>query len=39
MEALGPTRTTAYLTVKRAEAAAFAEHDAAWECFHHFTKF
>jgi len=19
--------------------AAFAEHDTAWECFHHFTKF
>ena len=38
MSALGPLRSTAYITVKRAEAAAFAEHDAAWECFHHFTK-
>jgi glutamine synthetase len=39
MEALGPLRSSAYLAVKRSEAAAFAEHDAAWECFHHFTKF
>ena len=39
MEALGPLRSTAYVTVKRSEAAAFAEHDTAWECFHHFTKF
>jgi len=38
MNALGPLRSTAYLAVKRSEAAAFAEHDAAWECFHHFTK-
>jgi glutamine synthetase len=39
MDALGPLRSTAYLTVKRAEAEAFAAHDTAWECFHHFTKF
>jgi glutamine synthetase len=39
LEALGPLRSTAYLAVKRSEAAAFAEHDTAWECFHHFTKF
>jgi glutamine synthetase len=39
MDALGPMRATAYLAVKRSEAAAFAEHDTAWECFHHFTKF
>ena len=39
MNALVPLRATAYLAVKRSEAAAFAEHDAAWECFHHFTKF
>ena len=39
MEALGPLRSTAYVAVKRSEAAAFAEHDTAWECFHHFTKF
>jgi glutamine synthetase len=39
MEALGPLRSTAYIAVKRSEAAAFAEHDTAWECFHHFTKF
>jgi glutamine synthetase len=38
MDALGPLRSTAYLAVRRAEAAAFAEHDTAWECFHHFTK-
>jgi glutamine synthetase len=37
-EALGPLRATAYLAVKRSEAAAFAEHDTAWECFQHFTK-
>ena len=36
MRALGPLRSNAYLTVKRAEAAAFAEHDTAWECFRHF---
>jgi glutamine synthetase len=39
MEALGPLRRTAYLSVKRAEAATFAARDAAFECFHHFTKF
>jgi glutamine synthetase len=39
MEALGPLRSTAYVAVKRSEAAAFAEHDTAWECFHHFSKF
>ena len=39
MDALGPLRRSAYLEVKRSEAAAFAEHDEAWECFHHFTKF
>ncbi len=36
---LGPMRSTAYLAVKRAEAAAFAEHDTAWECFQHFLRF
>jgi glutamine synthetase len=39
MDALGPLRASAYLAVKRSEAAAFAAHDTAWECFHHFTKF
>ena len=39
MDALGPLRSSAYLAVKRSEAAAFAEHDTDWECFHHFTKF
>jgi glutamine synthetase len=39
MDALGPLRRTAYLTVKRSEASAFAAQDAAFECFHHFTKF
>ena len=38
-EALGPLRRSAYLAVKRSEVAAFAGHDAAFECFHHFTKF
>jgi glutamine synthetase len=39
MTKLGPLRSVAYLAVKRAEAAAFAEHDAAWECFQHFARF
>jgi glutamine synthetase len=38
MTALGPLRSQAYLAVKRSEAADFAAHDAAYECFHHFTK-
>jgi glutamine synthetase len=39
MAALGPLRRTAYLAVKRSEAAAFADaDDVAWECFEHFTK-
>ncbi len=39
MEALGPLRRRAYLAVKRAEAAAFADQSVGYECFHHFTKF
>jgi glutamine synthetase len=39
MGALGPLRSAAYLAVKRAEAAAFAGHDAAFECFRHFISF
>jgi len=39
MDALGPLRSSAYLAVKRSEVAAFAGRDAAFECFHHFTKF
>src|SRR5215469_2632199 len=39
IDALGPLRSSAYLAVKGAEAAAFAEHDAAWECFQHFLRF
>ena len=39
MTALGPLRSAGYLAVKRAEAAAFAERDAAWECFQHFLRF
>jgi glutamine synthetase len=39
MDVLGPLRRSAYFAVKRSEVAAFAGHDAAWECFHHFTKF
>jgi glutamine synthetase len=38
MEALGPMRRRAYLAVKRAGVDAFAGHDAAFECFHFFTK-
>ena len=38
-DALGPLRTTAYLAVKRSEAAHFAlSTDPYYECFHHFTK-
>ncbi|HEU4399959.1 MAG TPA: glutamine synthetase family protein [Actinomycetota bacterium] len=39
MEALGPLRRTAYLAVKRSEAAAFAAHDAAFECAQHAARF
>jgi glutamine synthetase len=39
IDALGPLRSSAYLAVKRAEAATFAEHDTAWECFQHFLRF
>ncbi len=39
MTALGPLRSAAYLAVKRAEAAAFAERDIAFECFQHFIRF
>jgi glutamine synthetase len=39
MTVLGPLRSTAYLAVKRAEAAAFAEQDIAFECFQHFLRF
>ena len=39
MDVLGPLRRDAYVRVKRAEAAAFATGDAAFECFHHFMKF
>jgi len=39
LAALGPLRSSAYLAVKRAEAAAFAEHDADFECFQHFIRF
>src|ERR687896_1162496 len=38
MDALGPLRRTAYLAVKRSDIDAFGQHDAAFECFHHFTK-
>jgi glutamine synthetase len=39
MEALGPLRSTAYLAVKRSEAATFASSDVAFECFQHFIRF
>ena len=39
MDALGPLRSTAYLAVKRSEAAHFGHStDPYYECFHHFTK-
>lgn len=39
MEALGPLRRSAYLAVKRSEAAAFAGEDASFELFHHMRVF
>ncbi|MEU4325016.1 glutamine synthetase family protein [Nonomuraea dietziae] len=39
MTALGPLRGGAYLAVKRSEAAAFKERDAAFELFHHLRVF
>ena len=39
MEALGPLRRTAYLAVKRSEAATFAAHTVAFECSQHAAKF
>ena len=39
MPALGPLRSTAYLAVKRSEAAHFAERDAAYECYRHWMSF
>jgi glutamine synthetase len=39
MSKLGPLRSSAYLAVKRGEAAGFAEHDTDWECFQHFLRF
>jgi glutamine synthetase len=38
MSALGPLRATAYLAVKRSEAAHFARHDVAYECYHHWMR-
>jgi glutamine synthetase len=35
MTALGELRSTAYLAVKHSEAAHFAKHDTAYECYHH----
>jgi glutamine synthetase len=37
MNALGPLRSTAYLAVKRSEAAHFAGKDAAYECYRHWN--
>ncbi|GAA2384760.1 glutamine synthetase family protein [Nonomuraea africana] len=39
MSALGPLRSSAYLAVKRSEAAAFKERDTAFELFHHLRVF
>ncbi|MEV4374870.1 glutamine synthetase family protein [Nonomuraea sp. NPDC049637] len=39
MEALGPLRRSAYLAVKRSEAASFAAKDASYELFHHMRVF
>jgi glutamine synthetase len=39
MDALGPLRSTAYLAVKRSEAAHFQHStDPYYECFQHFAK-
>ena len=39
MDLLGPLRSSAYLAVKRSEAAHFAHStDPYYECFQHFTK-
>jgi glutamine synthetase len=38
-KALGPLRSSAYQAVKRAEAAAFAERGAEFECSQHFLRF
>jgi glutamine synthetase len=39
MDMLGPLRSSAYLAVKRSEAAHFSQStDPYYECFHHFTK-
>ncbi|WP_157244736.1 glutamine synthetase family protein [Nonomuraea typhae] len=39
MAALGPLRSRAYLAVKRSEAAAFGERDAAYELYNHMRAF
>ncbi|MEU6997787.1 glutamine synthetase family protein [Nonomuraea sp. NPDC046570] len=39
MEALGPLRRSAYLAVKRSEAAAFGAQDVAFELYHHMRAF
>jgi glutamine synthetase len=39
MSALGPLRATAYLAVKRSEAAHFAQQDVVHECDQHWMKF
>jgi glutamine synthetase len=39
MTALGPLRSTAYLAVKRSEAAHFMARDVAYECRQHWLKF
>jgi glutamine synthetase len=38
MSALGDLRSTAYIAVKRSEAAHFANHDAAYECYQHWMR-
>jgi glutamine synthetase len=38
LASLGDLRRRAYLAVKRSEVAAFADTDASYECFEHFTK-
>lgn len=39
MSALGPLRATAYLAVKRSEAAHFAQHTVSYECYQHWMRF
>ncbi len=39
MSALGPSRATAYIAVKRSEAAHFAAQNVRYECYQHWMRF